>query len=347
MTSARISTPLTELLKIDHPVLLAGMGAVSTHELVAAVSNAGGLGTFGGIGMSPEAMLKEIRFCRELLQPGKGFGIDLLIPSTSDNARKTNYDYTEGKLPELIDVIAEQKVSLFVCAVGVPPRWAVDKLHSAGIPVMNMVGAPHHVEKALAQGVDIICAQGTEAGGHTGVVATMPLIPQVVDICRGKLNYFGSQVPVVAAGGFFDGRGLAAALAMGATGVWLGTRFIATPEASTSPAHRENVVKARSVDTLQTVVYTGRPCRVMKNDYAEAWEKEPSKIKELTSKGTVPFYQDIKSGKAKTHFFNNNIMGQAVGGITEIKPAAEVVRLFVEEAQAALERSAQFARAKL
>lgn len=336
-----IATPLTELLGIQHPVMLAGMGSVSSHELVAAVSNAGGIGTFGGINMSPKAMKKEIAFCKELLKPGYKFGVDLLLPAVGGDARKTNYDYTHGHLPELIDIIISEGAGLFVCAVGVPPRWAVDKLHGAGIPVMNMVGAPHHVPKALAQGVDIICAQGSEAGGHTGAVATLPLIPQCVDLCRGHTNHFGIQVPVVAAGGVFDGRGLAAALAMGAAGVWVGTRFIATPEAATSPKHRQNVVDSKSVDTLQTVVYSGRPCRVIKNPYADEWEKHPEKIRELTSQGIVPFTRDVQEGKAPIYAWGNNIMGQAVGGITEISPAADVVKCFVDEAVQFLQRAPQ------
>jgi len=340
MANMRIKTPLTELLKIEHPVMLAGMGSVSSHELVAAVSNAGGIGTFGGINLSPTAMKKEIDFCKKELKPGMPFGVDLLLPQVGDGARKTNKDYTGGNLPQLIDIIIAEKAALFVSAVGVPPKWAVDKLHAAGIPVMNMVGAPHHVPKALAQGVDIICAQGTEAGGHTGVVATMPLIPQCVDLVKGKMNHFGMQVPVVAAGGLFDGRGLAAALALGASGVWIGTRFIASPEAATSPVHRKNVVEASSVDCMQTVIFTGRPVRVKKNGYAQEWEeKRANEIKELTSKGIVPFEKDLKEEKAQMHFFGNNIMGQAVGGIKEIKPAGEIVVEMVGQALQTLEAS--------
>jgi len=340
MANMRIKTPLTELLKIEHPVMLAGMGAVSSHELVAAVSNAGGIGTFGGVNFSPSAMTKEIAFCKKELKPGMPFGVDLLLPQVGGSARKTNKDYTGGTLPKLIDIIIEEKAALFVSAVGVPPKWAVDKLHSAGIPVMNMVGAPHHVPKALAQGVDIICAQGTEAGGHTGVVATMPLVPQCVDLVKGKQNYFGMQVPVVAAGGLFDGRGLAAALALGASGIWVGTRFIATPEAATSPVHRQNVVTANSVDCMQTVIFTGRPVRVKKSDYATEWEeKKAAEIKELTSKGIVPFEKDLKEKKAQVHFFGNTILGQAAGGVKEIKPAGEVVREMVHQALEVLEAS--------
>merc|ERR1712178_297248 len=115
------------------------------------------------------------------------FGVDLLLPQVGDGARKTNKDYTGGTLPELIDIIIEEKAALFICAVGVPPKWAVDKLHAAGIPIMNMIGAVKHAAKAIEAGCDIICAQGGEGGGHTGDVATSILIPRVVDLCRGKI----------------------------------------------------------------------------------------------------------------------------------------------------------------
>jgi NAD(P)H-dependent flavin oxidoreductase YrpB (nitropropane dioxygenase family) len=134
---------------------------------------------------------------------------------------------TKGALPELIDIIIEEKAALFVCAVGVPPKWAVDKLHAAGIPCMNMIGAPKHVHKACAVGMDLICAQGGEGGGHTGDVATSVLIPKVVDLCQQYTSPLtGRPVQVVAAGGIFDGRGLAMSISMGAQAVWVGTRMI-------------------------------------------------------------------------------------------------------------------------
>lgn len=135
------------------------------------------------------------------------------------------------------DIICKSGAKLFVSAVGVPPRWATDKLHAHGILVMNMVGAPKHVQKALDAGVDIICAQGGEGGGHTGDVATSILIPKVVDLCKDKKSPLtGQPVPVIAAGGIFDGRGLAMALALGAEAVWVGTRFVASEEAGASKA---------------------------------------------------------------------------------------------------------------
>merc|ERR1719160_185867 len=203
-----------------------------------------------------------------------------------------------------------------------------------------MVGAPHHVQKALDVGVDIICAQGNEAGGHTGEVATFPLIPQCVDICRGKKNYFGTQIPVVGAGGIYDGRGLAACLSLGASGVWVGTRFIATPEAATPRIHKEKVINAKSSDTMRTVIYTGRPCRVLKSPYVDGWEEgKPKEMKELLDSGVVPFNSDIKAEKAKFYMFVNDILGQAAGGVNEEVPAKQVVEDMMREAIAALQEN--------
>jgi NAD(P)H-dependent flavin oxidoreductase YrpB (nitropropane dioxygenase family) len=204
---ATLVTPLTKLLGIKHPVILAGMSGVSHAELVAAVSKAGGLGVVGGLMMQPHVL-------RELIHEVKAegvtkFGVDLALPQVGGTARKTNHDYTHGKLNELVDVIIEEGACLFVSAVGAPPKWVVDRLHGAGIPVMNMCGAPRHIEKALEVGCDIMCAQGTEGGGHTGSISTAVLLPQILDKVRGhKSRLTGEPIQVVAAGGIYDGRGL-------------------------------------------------------------------------------------------------------------------------------------------
>lgn len=146
-----ITTPLTKLLGIKHPIMLAGMNVAAGPELAAAVTNAGGLGVIGGVGYTPEFLKQQISTLKGFLNDKNApFGVDLLLPAVGGNARKTNYDYTKGQLPDLIDIIIEQKAKLFVSAVGVPPRWVVEKLHAAGIPVMNMIGAPKHVQKVIA-----------------------------------------------------------------------------------------------------------------------------------------------------------------------------------------------------
>ncbi|CAE6486454.1 unnamed protein product, partial [Rhizoctonia solani] len=140
--------------------MLAGMNVAAGPKLAAAVTNAGGIGVIGGLGYKPDILRRQIREIKDQLNDkNTPFGVDLLLPQVGGNARKTNYDYTKGQLPELLDVIIDEKAAIFVCAVGVPPKFAVEKLHKAGIPIMNMVGHPKHVTKALEAGVDIICAQ--------------------------------------------------------------------------------------------------------------------------------------------------------------------------------------------
>lgn len=324
-----IPTELTKLFKIKHPILLAGMNQAAGPELAAAVTNAGGLGTIGGVSYTPAFLRKQIALLKaKLVDKSAPFGVDLLLPGTGGSARKTNYDYTHGTLPELIDVIIEEKAALFVCAVGVPPRWAVDKLHAAGIPVMNMIGAPKHVEKALNAGVDIICAQGGEGGGHTGDVATSILIPKVVDLCRGHFSPLtGLPVYVVAAGGIFDGRGLAMALCYGAQAVWVGTRFVCASEAGAPPRHQKAIVDADYHDTVRTTIFTGRPMRVLKNEYIMRWEEnEPQEIRALINQGVIPVLRDYNPDENPLPTeYRPLLMGQCAGAIEDIKPAAEIV----------------------
>merc|ERR1719295_2530156 len=161
--------------------MLAGMNKAAGPKLAAAVTNAGGLGVIGGVGFTPRILKLTIKHLKKGLDdPNAPFGVDLLLPKVGGSARKTNYDYTKGKLDKLIDIIIESKAKLFVSAVGVPSERVVKRLHDAGILVMNMVGHPKHVPKALAAGVDIICAQGGEGGGHTGHVPTSILLPKCV-----------------------------------------------------------------------------------------------------------------------------------------------------------------------
>lgn len=336
-------TPITSLFNIRHPVILAGMNAVAHARLVAAVSNAGGLGVIGGLTFTPKMLRRQIAEVKEHLVDKRNpkFGVDLAIPQIGGSARKTNYDYTHGHLMELIDIIIEEKASLFVCAVGVPPRRVVDKLHAAGIPIMNMVGAPRHVEKALKAGVDIICAQGTEGGGHTGAISSSVLIPIIVDKCKGRVSPLtGGPIHVVAAGGIFDGRGLAAALSWGASAVWVGTRFIAAEEAAAPRRHQEAVLKARAHQTVTTLIYSGRPLRVYETEYVKDWNSRPMEVKRLCDKGVLPFQHELDETKKKNPdklgdlFINGMpfLMGQGAAGVKDVRPAKDIVEDMVREA---------------
>src|SRR5687767_12015068 len=220
MSTPTLRTRLTDVLEIEHPVMLAGMGGVSYSRLVAAVSEAGGFGCLGASTMSPDQMVEEIRAVKALTS--KPFGVDLLTAAARDMGAQVQQIIDEGG-------------RVFVAGLGVP-RDVIELCHRNNVLVVNMCGKVRHAITAVEAGCDIVVAQGTEAGGHTGLVATMPLVPQIVDAV-------GDRVPVVAAGGLFDGRGLAASLALGADGVWIGTRFIATPEARTTPGYKDALVK--------------------------------------------------------------------------------------------------------
>lgn len=286
------ATRLTELLNIEHPIMSAGMAGIAGPDLVAAVSNAGGIGTLGAIGMSPDVLKRCIKDTRSKLQPGKPIGVDLLLPKIGAGARATNKDYTGGQLEGLVQVMIDEKINLFVCAVGVPPKAVVTRLHDHGILVMNMVGSPRHVKYCIDAGVDIICAQGTEAGGHTGDISTLVLVPQVVDLCR------GTGIVVVGAGGIYNGRGVAACLALGAEGAWIGSRFILTKEANVQPSYQQAILASRSEDTVRTEIFTGRPARTLNNPYIMNWETERHSEKlELLQGGTIPWFHDIKTGR--------------------------------------------------
>lgn len=196
---------------------------------------------------------------------------------------------------------------------------------------MNMVGAPKHAEKALKAGVDIVCAQGGEGGGHTGDIANSILIPSVCDVAkRYKSPLTGEPALVVAAGGIYDGRSLASSLMQGAVGVWVGTRFVASEEAGCSKLHKEGVVSADFTDTLRTLVVSGRPLRVKANDYIKKWEAQPAKIKELTDRGIVPMMQDIEDEAEEVDM--PFLMGQVAAIVQDIKPAKAIVEDMAREA---------------
>jgi NAD(P)H-dependent flavin oxidoreductase YrpB (nitropropane dioxygenase family) len=340
LSAETFETPITKLLKIKYPILLAGMNVAAGPELAAAVSNAGGFGVIGGVGYTPTFLKAQIVRLKEgLVDKSAPFGIDLLLPKVGEGARKTNYDYTDGHLPELIDIICASGCKLFVSAVGIPSKEVVDKLHAAGILVMNMIGAPKHVEKALDAGCDIICAQGGEGGGHTGDVPTSILIPVVVDMCRNKISSFtGQPVHVIAAGGIFDGRGLAMALCLGAQAAWVGTRFVASVEGGAPMKHKQAVVNAGFHDTLRTVIYTGRPMRVIKTQFNEEYSSKTTEINELLNKGIIPIMDyaqktedKIKKGEvpmpSPTEIANLRplLVGSCAGAINDILPANEII----------------------
>lgn len=362
MASQQIRTPITDLFKIKHPILLAGMNVAAGPKLAAAVTNAGGMGVIGGVGYTPEMLKEQIAELKSYLNDKNApFGVDLLIPQVGGNARKTNYDYTKGKLNELTDIIIEAGAKLFVSAVGVPPKAIVDKLHKHGILYMNMIGHVKHVQKCIDVGVDIICAQGGEGGGHTGDIPTTVLIPAVVEICnKHKSPLTGGPVQVIAAGGIHNGQLLAASLMMGAGAVWVGTRFILTDEAGAPKSHKEAVRTAGHDDNVRTIIFTGRPMRVRNNSYINDWEtNRQQEMKELAAKGVIPYEADLDkvlNGGEKPKIegiqtsanddddddpleqFRPFLMGKAAAVVNEQKPAKAVVDEFITDAVAWLKK---------
>ncbi|KAI9569048.1 2-nitropropane dioxygenase [Boletus coccyginus] len=334
------STPLTRLLKIDHPIMLAGMDIAAGPRLAATITNSGGIGVIGGVGRTPKVLRQSIDDLKSYLEDKNApFGVDLLLAQVGGSARKTNYDYTNGQLDELLDVIIDSKASLFVSAVGVPPKAAVDKLHAAGIPVMNMVGHPKHVSKALAQGVDIICAQGGEGGGHAGDTSFSILIPAVVDLCKNARSPLtGGPIVVVAAGGIADGRGPAAALFHTEQMVsGLGTRFVASEESGAPPKHKESVLTAGYDDIVRTLIYSGRPMNVRMTSYVTEWEsRRQQEIATLVSQGKIPHDVELEKHPGRSLEGRTWLMGRVAGSINEIKPAKLIVDEMLSQAAASL-----------
>ncbi len=310
-------TPICDYFGIKYPIVLAGMGGVAMHKLVAAVSNAGGLGVIGAASLGPDQLRAEIRKTRELTdQP---FAVDLLAPLP---------DMMRPHMPVLI----EERVRIFVAGLAVPSEF-IQTMHEHGMKVVVMCGKVHHALKAQEAGADVVAAQGTEAGGHTGEIGGMALVPQVIDAVR---------LPVLAAGGIADGRGVAAALALGALGAIVGTRFIATDEAAAAIEYKEAIVNGQDDVTLRTRCYTGKPCRVIRNPYASEWEKDPSKIKPFPQQIMVSQQNHVMNYSAEHADPQRVFMpaGQGSGMIKQIKPAAEVFADLVRETEENIGRMA-------
>jgi enoyl-[acyl-carrier protein] reductase II len=310
-----LRTPICDVFGIEHPILLAGMGGVSMAPLVAAVSNAGGLGVIGAAALSPDDLRAEIRRTKALTT--RPFAVDLLAP-----------------IPQMIvpylPVLYEEEVKIFVAGLAVPEKH-VAEMKAHGIRIMVMTGKVKHAVRAEQAGADVVAAQGTEAGGHTGEIGTLALVPQVVDAVR---------IPVVAAGGIVDGRGVVAALALGAQGAVIGTRFIATPEATAARQYREALVHAAQDDTIRTRAYSGKPLRALRNPYIAELEANPANMRPFpeqlmrSSERNVMAYWNPEADPERTCF----PAGQGVGAFHEIRPAADVLREIVAHAEALLAR---------
>jgi len=323
-TPTALHTSLCDLLGIRYPICQAGMAFVARSSLAAAVSSAGGLGVIAAAHGTPALLRDEIRRVRDLTD--KPFGVDVLfamIRIAGDEVEQFT-DQVKG----WVDVTLEERVPVLIAGLGNPGPVTAEA-HQLGIKVMALCGNVKQARDHAANGVDAVIAQGHEAGGHTGRIGGMVLIPAVVDAV--------APTPVVAAGGVADGRGLAAALALGAVGVLMGTSFIATHEAHGHDNYKKKIV---AIDEEGTVVHrgaTGKPCRAIRNDFTREWEKRTAEILPFPLQAQrVGFPAAIRAREEGDIENGHAACGQSAGLISEIVPARELIERMIAEAETAL-----------
>ena len=311
-----LRTRICDLLGIEHPVVLGGMGTGTNAALVASVSEAGGLGILGATGLPPDTLQAQVDAIRGATD--RPFGLNYLLFTTAE----ANYAAALEAQPRVISTAwawPHQDLKSFF-----------DRAHAAGALVMHMVSEAPEAERAAAAGADVIVAQGTEGGGHVGWMGTMPLVPMVARAV--------APVPVLAAGGVADGAGLAAALALGADGVLLGTRFLATPEAPVPPGYKQAIVDSDGHDTTITeipdlasgMVWPGAMSRVWRNRFVERWAGREWQLRQRQRE----VWADVQAARQRDDTEGYYLfIGQTVGLIHGIVPAGQLVRDIVEQAE--------------
>jgi nitronate monooxygenase len=368
-----MKTPICDLLGIEVPIVLAGMGGASNPALAAAVSNAGGLGILGAASLAPDQLREWIAETRRLTD--RPFGVDTLLPASvrrqasqqtsgpspmdelpahrtfaeefmarehlepvsppakTANPRPQRAMFSSDFFKAQMEVVIDEKVPVYAAGLGDPGPW-MEGLRANGTVVMAVVGAVRHARRVAESGVDIIVAQGHDAGGHNSPVGTMALIPQVVDAV---------EQPVLGAGGISDGRGVAAAIMLGAQGAWVGSAFLATHEANILDWQKEAIIEASEEGTQVSRAVTGKPARLIRNKWSAAYAE--SDLEPLP----MPF-QSMVSGRVlaaamvgKRADIMPGFAGQGIGMIDEIRPAAEVLRDLAAGADAALKSASAFA----
>ena len=371
-------TAVTTLMGIDFPIF------AFTHcrDVVAAVTNAGGFGVLGAVAHTPEQLDIDLAWIRAQTK-GRPYGVDLLIPSQYVGAERggisaadlrallpdEHRDWIEALLAQhgvpplpppapdstrdergmaglrvdakslapLIEVALAHKVKLLASALGTPPAWLVERAHAAGIPVAALAGRLDHAVAHQQAGVDIIIAQGTEGGGHTGEIATMVLVPQVVDAV--------APLPVLAAGGIASGRQIAAALALGAEGVWCGSVWLTTEEAETPPVVKEKFLAATSSDTRRSRSLTGKPARMLRTAWTDAWEAPgaPAPLgmplqSLLIANAQRRIHRVAHKPDSGARALATYFVGQVVGQMNEPKSTRRVMSEMIEEFVTVMER---------
>jgi len=308
----KMRTAICDLFDIEHPVIQGGMAWLGTAELVSAVSNGGGLGIIGAGNAPPSWVREQIRSTRE--RTDKPFGVNIMLMSPF--------------VEEVIEVILEEGVPIVTTGGGNPGVY-MSRLKGAGIKVMPVISSVALAKRLERSGSDAIVAEGMESGGHIGETTTMALVPQVVD---------SVAVPVVAAGGIGDGRGLAAALSLGAQGVQLGTRFVCAEECIAHAKFKERLLEARDRATVVAGYSTGHPVRCLENRMARqflAMEKAGASVEERERFGEGKLQLGVLEGDMEG---GSLMAGQIAGLIKEVKPAAAIIREMVAEAEAIIAR---------
>jgi nitronate monooxygenase/enoyl-[acyl-carrier protein] reductase II len=316
-----ITTPLCDLYGIDHPIILAPMGSATSAEFAAAVSNAGGLGSIGTLNRSTEAILRDIETIGSLTS--RPYAVNHIAPGLDEVAFRATL---------------EARPAVISFALG-DPGDLVRRAREAGARVMIQVTTVTQALQAAERGADVIIAQGGEAGGYGGTVSTFPLLPQVVDAV--------APVPVVAAGGIFDGRGLAAALVLGAVGVNMGTRFLASTESPATREWQQAILSAASEDTMKVDVLNdiqpvpgsvgyGTVLRSIRTPFMEEWQGKREQAR--TESKRLRKEMSIASSAGRRHEVLLTA-GQGAGGIKDVAPVAEIIRRMIEGAEAALKRA--------
>jgi NAD(P)H-dependent flavin oxidoreductase YrpB (nitropropane dioxygenase family) len=366
-----LKTRVCEILEIERPIVLAGMGGASCPALAAAVSNAGGLGVLGAAGCGPKMLREWIQETRDLTD--KPFGVDTLLPAS---VRRANYDDVEGPTPQdllperqafaqsfmekeglepvaaedvvrrtepgepatftkeffeaQMDVIIQERVPVYASGLGNPGPW-MSELRANGTKVMAVVGAVRHAIQVKSSGLDIIVAQGHDGGGHNSPIGTMALIPQVVDAV--------GDTPVLGAGGIVDGRGIAAAMMLGAEGVWIGSAFLASEEANIFDFQKEAIVDATEEGTSVSRTVTGKPARIIKSKWTQHWVREDVEPLPMPFQGMVSGPVMAAANRDGRGDINPGFAGQGIGMIKAVRPAKEIFDELVYSAEQALARS--------
>ncbi len=303
-----MKTRITELLGCQYPIIQGGMAWIAEHNLAAAVSNAGGIGLIAG-GSAPIDYLREqIRLCKE--KTDKPFGVNIMLMSPNAD--------------DLAQLCIDEKVAVVTTGAGNPGKF-IPAWKEAGIKVIPVIPSVALAKRMERAGADAVVAEGTESGGHIGENTTMCLVPQVVDAL---------EIPVIAAGGIADGRGIAASFMLGAEGVQIGTRFLASEECQIHPTFKELVVKAKDTDSVVTGRYTGHPCRNIKTKFAKMLangEKDGSLTPEQFEEVTLgSLRKAVQDGNLEEGSF---LCGAIAGMINDIKPCDAIVKELMEQAE--------------